>query len=398
MNAHARHGWLLLAFCLLIQALTVGICTYAFAFFVVPWMQEFSAPRSELMLAMSGFSIVIAVMSLFGGGLVDRYSARLLVCMGAVIFAGGLFAMALAPSAYVVVAVFALVLPASVIFAGPIMAQTLVARHFIERRGMALGICALGTSVGGLLTPPIVTALLEIYTWRVVLALFGAIELILVIPAALVLLRPQPDATAHKPGGTKLGQLLMNPSVWLIALAYVAPMAMFLSVLYNIGAYAADLAITQQHAGAVISITSLLMAGGKFAVGALADRVDHRALYFSLLVLVGIGMALIGSSGNVYTMSIGVPILGASIGGMMPLFSSIIVRRFGPASFGSVLGVVLALASLSGLAPSVVGLVRDMTGSYSAAFLSLLVLLIPATLAFLAVTRVAPIPRQSVAG
>jgi cyanate permease len=46
----AFYGWLLLAFCIVIQAFTAGIGGYSFAFFVVPWMQEFGVQRSALMM------------------------------------------------------------------------------------------------------------------------------------------------------------------------------------------------------------------------------------------------------------------------------------------------------------------------------------------------------------
>jgi MFS family permease len=389
MGKTGSPGWLLLAFCVLIQVLTIGTGTYAFAFFVLPWMQEFSAPRSELMMAMTGCAIAMAVLSALCGTLIDRYSARLLVAAGTVVFSGGLFALALAPSAAVVVAVFTLVLPFGMIFCGPLMAQTLAARHFIERRGMALGICALGTSFGGLLVPPLVTALLEHHSWRYVMTLLGAAGLVVILPLALLLLRPHPVAVRRQGRGAFI-RLIRNPSVMLLALAYVLPSSLFIAVLYNIGAYAADLGVSQQHAGAVISVTSLLMVASKFTVGALADRVDSRTIYFSVLALMAAAMLLIGSAGNVYTLSIGVPLLGTAVGGVMPLMGSIVARRFGHDSFGSVMGVILAVAAMSGLAPAVVGLVRDLSGSYSYAFLGMTLLLIPAALCFLAAGRAAP--------
>jgi MFS family permease len=196
-------------------------------------------------------------------------------------------------------------------------------------------------------------------------------------------------AVARRERGTFV-RLVRDPSVLLLALAYVLPSSLFIAVLYNIGAYAADLGVSQQHAGAVISATSLLMVASKFTVGTLADRINPRTIYFSVLGLLAVAMLLIGSAGNVYTLSIGVPLLGTAVGGVMPLMGSIVARRFGHDNFGSVMGVILSVASLSGLAPAAVGLARDLSGSYSHAFLGMTLLLIPAALCFLAAGRVAP--------
>lgn len=386
MQATRLRAWLVLGYCLLIQILTVGIGTYSFAFFVLPWMHEFNAQRSELMLAMSGFSIVVAILSILCGPLIDRKSARTLVTIGVLAFAGGLFGIALAPTAQIVVILFAIVLPLSLILSGPLMAQTLVARHFTEKRGMALGICSLGTSFGGLIMAPLVTALLADYDWRTVLFMLGGAGLVLMIPPAWLLLQPQAGSGGGGHHGGNLLQLMRNPSVWLMALAYLGPASIFIALLHNIGAFAADLSVSQQQAGFVVSAASLMMIAAKFSVGALADRISHTLLYFVLLAMITLGILLIVVGGNGWALSVGVPIAALSMG-MMPLIAAMIARRFGPESFGSVMGVVLAIASLSGLAPAAAGLLREISGSYASAFTYLLALLIPAALSFIALTQ-----------
>src|SRR5690606_41555623 len=84
--------------------------------------------------------------------------------------------------------------------------------------------------------------------------------------------------------------------------------------------------------------------------------------------------------------------------GMMRLGGAMIARRFGAESFGSVMGVVLAVASLSGLAPAVAGLLREVSGSYGSAFTYLLALLIPAALSFVALTQLPSARPQPAAG
>jgi MFS family permease len=217
--------------------------------------------------------------------------------------------------------------------------------------------------------------------------MLGGVGAALLIVPAVFLLRPQANAgtaPAHRRGN--LLSLMTNPQVLMMALAYLGPAAIFLALLHNIGAFAADLAISQQHAGVVVSATSLMMIAAKFSVGALADRVSHTTLYFTLLTAITVGILLIVGVGNAWALTIGVPIAGLSMG-MMPLTAAMIARRFGPEQFGSVMGVILAIASLAGLAPAAAGLLREISGSYASAFTYLLALLIPAVLCFLALIR-----------
>ena len=45
------YGWNVVALTLVNQAVSVGICIYSFALFVVPWLDEFGVSRSEVMFA-----------------------------------------------------------------------------------------------------------------------------------------------------------------------------------------------------------------------------------------------------------------------------------------------------------------------------------------------------------
>src|SRR5690606_26068146 len=139
---------------------TIGIGVYCFTFFVVHWVAEFNTPRSELMLAYMGMTLVTGLLAPFYGILIDRAHSRWVITGGVVAFSLGLLAVAAAPNAIAIILCFWLVLPLGIGLAGPLMAQTLVAQAFATRRGMALGICALGTSIGGLVMPVVTTTLL----------------------------------------------------------------------------------------------------------------------------------------------------------------------------------------------------------------------------------------------
>jgi len=174
------YQWRLLGLVIIMQALIVGIAVYCFGFFVVHWMDEFSRPRGELMLGYTAMSFMAGIITPLVGVLIDKYSKRVLVLTGVVSYALGLLLISRAQAPWFIVGVFGLIFPLAMALAGPLMAQTLVANAFEKNRGTALGLCALGTSIGGFTLPILVTHLLETYAWRqvfVILAIIGAVLL-----------------------------------------------------------------------------------------------------------------------------------------------------------------------------------------------------------------------------
>ena len=85
-----HHRWNILAFTLLTQALVIGIQMFSFPFWVVPWLDEFNAPRSELMFTASLSVLLTGLLSPFAGAALDRFPPRMLVCIGVTVFAASL--------------------------------------------------------------------------------------------------------------------------------------------------------------------------------------------------------------------------------------------------------------------------------------------------------------------
>lgn len=386
MHTHPSRRWIVLVYGVIMQAVTVGIGVYSFPFFIVPWMRDFGALRSTLMLAASSLAIATAILSPVCGYLLDRFSSRGLVLLGAGAYTLGLLAIAVAQSPVVIIAAFFLALSFGVLLAGTLMATSLVTRHFVEGRGTALGISALGTSLGGLLFPPLVTRLIESYGWRTMFIVLAGLVIVLVIVPALVILE-QRGKTIRQTGLQGHGEsglrLMRSPNVIKLGVAYVAPVLLFLAVLHNLGALAADLSISQQHAAWIASTTSVIMMISKLVCGILCDRISHQSLYLAMLLIVAVGLSVASVASSYTVLLLGVSTLGVAAGGGLPIISSVAAARFGTESFGRVMGVVFAMAALSGIGSLVAGAIRDTGGSYSIAFLVLGLTLVPTVWCFL---------------
>ena len=82
----------------------------------------------------------------------------------------------------------------------------------------------------------------------------------------------------------------------------------------------------------------------------------------------------------------------------LPLLAAVVSSRFGPKSFGRVMGLVGPFALLGGFGPWLAGWLRDHQGSYEVALQITLVILIPAVLVMLLLKPLATISQQKIAG
>ena len=393
MSTPGIHRWIVLAYGVMIQAVTIGIGIYSFGFFVVPWMTEFGVLRGGLMFAATGLSISAAIISPLCGYLIDRYSSRILLVTASVTFALGFVGISLAPTAIVVILLYALMLPIGTILAGTMMASSLVAKNFDEGRGFALGISALGTSLGGLLFPPLITYYLSILDWRTMFLVIAALVFALVVIPALFILKPDAGQTNDRNSPANLRSklaLMRSPSVLKLGIAFLSPSLIFLAVLHNVGALAEDLSISQKNAAWVASAASIVMVIAKVVNGYLSDRVPHSLLYVAIAVFQIAGMTILISGSSFAFLLVGATLVAAGTAGALPVITSFAASRWGPENFGSIMGVVLALAGLSGLGSAFAGVIRDVSGSYTIAFLCLMLMLLPSTWCFLSLQRTEP--------
>ncbi len=143
------YGWVIVAFTTAMQIFSIGILFYCVGVALLPWMQTFNTGRTALAAVPFACTIAISIVSPFAGALFDRYPARRFIGWSLVVLALGLFGVSLAQSVPQLVIVHATLLTGGAIGGGAFAAQTLTAKWFSRRRGLALALTASGAGVGG---------------------------------------------------------------------------------------------------------------------------------------------------------------------------------------------------------------------------------------------------------
>ncbi len=288
-----HYRWLVVALTVLNQAISVGILIYSFALFVVPWLDAFDVNRGQLMVAIFLLQMSVGFASPVLGRWLDTCSIRVLVVAGGVATGLGLFALSQATAFWQIILIHMTLLPLGMVLCGTLASQTIVSKWFTENRGVAIGVSAAGTSLGGFLFPLITAQLISLFGWQSTLVVLSTAAFVLLVPANLWILRVPPPPPRPVPAG---GEAHIDARVWTdreilttrmfwIPVAALMPMnAAFGGVQFNLGAYVSDLGFEQSFAAQLIAITSLGMIAGKFLFGWLGNSVDHRKLYWFMAV------------------------------------------------------------------------------------------------------------------
>ena len=367
--------WQILALVVVLQSVSVGITSYCFTFWITPWMEEFSLSRREVISAMTFHLYAMGLWAVLLGRFMDIFPAKYLVACGVGAFGLGMCLISAAPGMLMIILVYIFVLPVSTNLAGALGAVTLIARNFDERRGLALGIATLGTSLGGILFPNVVAYLLEGFGWRQTFLILGMGAAIVLLPLTLLILRnEQGHADAGNTQATsKEGgwiSLISQRNFWVLCIVYLMAWMTFSALQNNIGPYAEDLGVDPTRAAFIVSVFSLSMVFGKLITGALADLADNRLLFSAASILVALAAILLAMFPNYESALIAFAILGFGSGAYLPLKAMMFARAFGPKAVGRVIGLSSPIVTLFAVGPLIAGWLRDETSSYELVFQS----------------------------
>lgn len=401
------YGWNVIAFCIVFQAISFGSVFYSFAVLAIPLTKAFTISLSQTMLATSFLQIGMGALSPLLGRALDLMPLRQLVIIGALGLCIGFIILANTSSLWILLLVYSCLLPTGLILSGSMAAQTAAARWFIRKRGLALGISAVGTSVGAFLFPPLVTALLSRYGLSTTFLAMALLSALIIIPLAWLILSRVPNTTDLESQVTTpqhpticdksdrnwtMVEILRQPSFWIIISGFAPICASFTSVQFNLGAYAHDHGFLSTQTASLLSTLAIAMVGGKFFFAGLSDRIDHRFLFLIMAISQGAVLISLQFSPS-YTALIAILILfGFSMGGGLPLLGAMIADQFGVKAFGRLIGIsTLFITASSAAGPYFTALVYDAVGSFNIAFSAIAALIIPGALAILLLKSRSPI-------
>lgn len=372
-------GWFIVAAGFLVLFVVYAL-QFSYGEFRLAATEEEGWSQASLSLIFAIYIGVYSSLSAVSGWATDRFGPRLTVATGSVLLSLGYILWARAGSLAAVAFALAVVAPIGMSCSWVPVNATAV-RWFVARRGTASAVVTSGGSFGNIIGPPAAAWLIAGYGWRQALTIMAIVGLVLLLAAAVTLIKSpetiglHPDG-ADAPPASEQGAVSLTPGEAMRSLPFWIMWAMY-SVTFLVvfvpfvhgSAFAVGLGIPKLSAATVISAIGIGGLVGRLLVGWISDRIDRRrAALFALClqVLAFIGFATADGLAMLYPAAVA---FGFGYGGAVAVFPALVGDYFGRAHAGTIVGRMFASAgTMAAIGPYVAALIFEATDSYRSAF------------------------------
>jgi MFS family permease len=335
----------------------------------------FGVARAEASLAFTLTMVGGAIGGVSMGRLLDRAGILPVLLVGATLLAIGYVGAAFAGTFAAYAAAHAVIGFGSSIALGPLMAD--ISHWFVRRRGVAVTLTSAGNYVAGTVWSPVVQHLIASVGWRSTHAGIGVASAAAIIVVALVAMRGRapdaraaPDAVAGGGAAGALGLSFFSLQILLCVASVCCCVAMSMPQVHIV-AYCGDLGYGVAQGADMLAV---MMAAGivsRIGSGFIADQFGGLRTLLLGSLLQGTALALYLFYDGLVSLYVVSALFGLFQGGIVPSYAIIVREYFPPQQAGARVGTVL-MTSMLGMALGgwLSGLIFDLTGSYSAAFLN----------------------------
>ena len=348
-------------------------------------LEALVATRGFSVAQISGANTMFLVVGGLGGiavgELISRYDARWSIVSGTIFIAVTYYWLPAAQSLSAIYLAYAS-MGLGYAMTALVPATTLVARWFVRRRALAIALTQSGLSLGGILLTPMLARVLDLDGMDGLRAPWAMAVILLNIPLAVFLLRPEPqamglnpDGDAADPAGENAPQQGMEVARAVRSNFFLfSAAAAFLALMAQVGTIAHVFKWALERADgeiAAITVASLAFCSltGRLICGAVLDRLNlfvFVLVIYALQGLVMFGMALVEGAVAVLMLT---AFFGFTVGNVLMAQPLLVAAAFGVRDFPRILSLhQLAMNGGVALGPVVIGLIYDFGGGYGNGF------------------------------
>ncbi|MCY8751787.1 MFS transporter [Bacillus inaquosorum] len=195
-----HYAWIIVSVTFLILLAVQGV-RLSFGAFVEPWERQFSMDRGTISLISTLSFIVYGISQPVIGRLVDKWGARAVLSWSALLTGVSIFLTYFVTSPWQLFLLYGLGVSLGVGGASNVAASVLVVNWFSKKRGLAFGIMEAGFGAGQMLLVPGSLMLIHWFSWKLTVVVLGLLLMVIVFPAALLMLRNNPSEKNAEPIG-----------------------------------------------------------------------------------------------------------------------------------------------------------------------------------------------------
>lgn len=399
---HSNYHWVVASVAFLEFFIAVGLANNVYGLYLIPVTTGLGISRGAYSIPSSVKCIAGFLSNLSFGFFYHRFGYKKLATVAMLLSAIGYVGYGLAQN---IMPFYAGAILIGVVEAYYSMAATsrLVTDWFHKHRGLVLGIVMAASGVGGSLFSILLTKIMTATSWRTSYLISAATFLIPAV-AILFFVPDRPEQIGLKPFGDredlakdqeKYGRVVEEwegiPISYLrkTGAFYLILIATFLigTCIYGlypvVAAHVQDQGMSQEFAAEVQSILFIGLAVAKIVEGMLTDRFGGKPVMFFTLACSIFGTWMFAVAKTPLWSIVGVSIFSFALAIPSNMFPVLATELFGRHDSSSLLGMLLAMISLSSAASSpLVNFTYDRFGTYIPVMIALALVSVAATVLY----------------
>jgi predicted MFS family arabinose efflux permease len=367
-------GWRIVAVCFLVATFGWGLGFYGQSVYLAELQRARGWPASLISGGTTLFYLFGALVVVFVSDAIRRFGPR--NCLLAGIAAMALAAVAIGQAREPWQLYVADVLLAFG-WAGTSLAviTNTLSLWFEHRRGMAISLALNGASFGGIAGVPLMVMAIGHFGFAAAMICVAIAMTGLLVPVVLVLVGTPPlHATVAAVAGNAPSSAQIRASAFrdigFLTIAIAFALVLFAQVGFIVHLIAfLDPAIGREHAAIAVALLTAMAVAGRVLFSTVIDRLDQRLASALSFLSQAVALAILINAHNEVVLIAACALFGFSVGNLITLPSLIVQREFDSRSFGVLISLITAINQVTyAFGPGVVGLLRDLSGSYALAF------------------------------
>lgn len=374
-----RYALLMAVIGFLAQNTAIGLCYGSFGVLILEFERHFNAGRAQASLAFSLVVLAAGLVAPVVGSLLGRVSIRSVMITGALLSALGFACLTQTSSISVMLVCFGLLIGPGVSLLGNIPVMTLINNWFSYRQGLVMGLVMMPVAVT--VVPLVVVKLLPVLGFERLLLLIAGAYLAILPLLSFVVDRPEHLGGSGGPvsGGAAVSarqvslprpsvrELLWHPAFLPLIVATGLMMGAGVAKNTHMVPLLVESDWSMEKATVLLAISGGSAVIGSLLLGALADRFNAAGVLLGNALLQSVVWLILIAPVSFPLLVLDAVLIGICLGGFPTAKAVLVMRIFGQQRFAFVTGLtgLTTIPFLFGLSP-VVGLVRELTGSYVA--------------------------------
>jgi predicted MFS family arabinose efflux permease len=246
---------------------------------------------------------------------------------------------------------------------------------FDHKRGMAISLALNGASFGGIIGVPLLVAAIGQFGFSGALLAAAIVMLVLMVPVVLIFVGQPPRrssssavqaAEAEAPSATRIrAQAFRDVAFLSVSIAFALVLFAQVGFIVHLIAFL-DPVIGRSGAAIAVALLTAMAVAGRVLFSTVIDRLNQRLASAISFASQAVALAIIINSRNEAVLIAACGLFGFSVGNLITLPSLIVQREFDSRSFGVLVSLLTAINQITyAFGPGVIGLLRDISGSYS---------------------------------